>query len=253
MADINLYDAMFRRKSVRRYHMHPLSAKALTELKDYVGGLRPLFGHVTVKFTFAGHGEVRNLLPVRAPHYVLISSEKKENYLYNVGFIGQQIDLFLSANKLGSCWLGAAKPRLGQTVKQADNLDFVIMLGFGKPAEPLHRTDISQFRRKPISQISFVQDGERLLEPVRLAPSAVNGQPWCFYGTTSEVHIGRAKLNPLTSKLYGRLNQIDTGIACYHLVLSAEHMGKSVCFRFAGPRETEPPKGYQYVITANIT
>ncbi|HHY11356.1 MAG TPA: nitroreductase [Firmicutes bacterium] len=253
MACMNLYRAMFRRKSVRRYHMHPLSTKVLTELNDYASGLEPLFEDITVKFTFAKHGEVRNLLPVRAPHYVLISSEKKDNYLYNVGFMGQQIDLFLSANGLGSCWMGAAKPRPGQIVKQPGNLDFVIMLGFGKPAEPLHRTDVSQFRRKPMSQISSVKDGERLLEPVRLAPSAVNRQPWCFYGTTSEVHIGRTKLNPLTSTLYDRLNQIDTGIALCHLVLSAQHMGRPVCFRFAGPRETEPPKGYQYVITANIT
>ncbi|MGI6628777.1 MAG: nitroreductase family protein [Bacillota bacterium] len=251
MAGTGMYEVMFRRKSVRRYQRHSLSTKTLAQLGDYIDRLEPLFQDIEVGFAFARHDEVRNVLPVRPPHYILISSEKKDNYLYNVGFMGQQIDLYLSANGLGSCWLGAARPV--QATKEQSDLDFIIMLGFGKPAEPLYRTDASQFGRKPMSEVSLVQGGDKLLEPVRLAPSAVNSQPWCFYGTASDLHIGRTSLTPIMSILYDRMNQIDIGIALCHLALSAEHMGKSVSFSFSHLPETEPPEGYIYVITANVT
>ncbi len=41
---------------------------------------------------------------------MIISSENTEGYLMNIGFIFQQMDLYLSSIGLGSCWLGMAKP-----------------------------------------------------------------------------------------------------------------------------------------------
>jgi len=251
MGDRGLYNAMFQRKSIRKYDMQPLDAGVLAGIKNYIGQLKPLLEDIKIEFTFAKDGEVKNLQPVKAPHYVMISSEKKDDHLYNAGFMGQQINLYLTAHGLGSCWLGMAKPQAA--VKAQSDLDFIIMLAFGKPAEPLYRTEVSQFKRKPMSEISFIQGGDELLEPVRLAPSAVNRQPWCFYGTTAEIHIGRAKLNPITSQVYDRLNQIDIGIALCHLAISAEHMGKSVRFSKNSGQTIEAPKGYRYVITANIS
>ena len=251
--DPALYDAIFRRKSVRKYRMDSLSSDAIEDISRYASALEPLCPEIDVQFEFAEHGEIVNLLPVKSPHYILIFSERKDNYLYNAGFLGQQMDLYLSAKGVGSCWLGLAKPQ-EQIVKGRDGLDFTIMLGFGEAAEPLHRDDVSQFKRKPMSQICFVEGegAEELLEPVRLAPSAVNGQPWCFYGTLSELHVGREKLSPVRYPIFNRLNQIDVGIALCHLVLSAEHMGKVVKFEFFDSEKAKPPPGYNYVVTAYI-
>lgn len=248
--DIELYDSIFRRKSVRKYSMDSLSQETIDEISNYLETLEPLCPEIKVKFIFAEHGEIANLLPVRCPHYILMFSETEDNYLFNVGFMGQQIDLYLSARGLGSCWLGLAKPY--QEISGTEELDFVIMLGFGEAAEPLYREDVSQFKRKSLSQISSVPGAEELLEPVRLAPSAVNRQPWHFYGTPQRLYVATEKLNPVTYPIYNRLNQIDTGIGLCHLVLSAEHLGKSVRFQFCDPEKTAPPPGYQYVVTANI-
>ena len=249
--DPALYDAIFRRKSVRKYRMDPLGHDVIEDISRYASTLDFLCPEIDVQFAFAEHGEIVNLLPVKSPHYILIFSEEKDNYLYNAGFLGQQLDLYLSAKGLGSCWLGLARPQ-EQIVKCREGLDFTIMLGFGEAAEPLHRDNVSQFKRKPMSQICFVEGAEGLLEPVRLAPSAVNRQPWCFYGTLSELHVGREKLSPVRYPIFNRLNQIDVGIALCHLVLSAEHMGKVVKFELFDSEKAKPAPGYNYVVTAYI-
>jgi hypothetical protein len=38
----------------------------------------------------------------KAPHYIAVFSQAKEGYLTNVGLL-QQMDLYFSANSLGSC------------------------------------------------------------------------------------------------------------------------------------------------------
>ena len=45
-----------------------------------------------------------------APHFLAFFSEVKDGYAANAGFMMQQMDLFLSANGIGSCWQGGPKP-----------------------------------------------------------------------------------------------------------------------------------------------
>src|SRR5690606_38406218 len=101
-------------------------------------------------------------------------------YLTNAGYILQQLDLYLSANGLGSCWLGIAKPTKDESF--FSGLKFVITLAFGKPAEKLHRNEIGEFNRLPLDKIRDAVGMDNLLEPARLAPSANNSQRWYFTG-----------------------------------------------------------------------
>jgi nitroreductase len=79
---------------------------------------------------------------------------QKDGYLTNIGFMLRQIDLFLSANGIGSCWQGI--PQLNKEILENTDLNFVILMPFEKPNEPLHRTDISQFKRKAPSEITDI-------------------------------------------------------------------------------------------------
>ncbi len=54
--------------------------------------------------------------------------------------------------------------------------EFVIMISFGK-SDKMTR-DKDSFKRKRLSEISDVED--EILIPARLAPSAMNTQPWYF-------------------------------------------------------------------------
>lgn len=244
-----LYNGIFHRKSIRKYNLEPLSKEALEDIKAYAKGIKPLDDKIAYEFTFLESKEVKNLFPIKAPHYVCIYSEKKEHYLMNAGFILQEIDLYLSTKGIGCCWLGMAKPSKDIPIKR-NGMDFVIMLAFGNPIEPLYRDQVDEFKRKPLSDISQIKEGEALLEPVRLSPSATNSQPWFFSGTINDIIVSREKLGLIKAAIYNNLNQIDVGICLKHLELAAANMEKKTQFIF----EKEPcPKGYEFMARVKIS
>jgi nitroreductase len=183
---------------------------------------------------------VRGLFAVKAPHYLIISSEAKERYLPNAGFMLQQMDLYLQSIGLGSCWLGGAKP----PAKSNLPLDFVILLAFGKPQASPHRS-LSEFKRKPLSEISDTAD--QRLEPARLAPSAINSQPWYFVSDGNIFHVYRMKYGAVKAMIYERMNKIDIGIALAHLFV--ENNGTFRFFTSATPKQL---KGHEYIGSVEI-
>lgn len=248
MTNDQLYAAIFRRKSTRKYDLTPLPSATLTKLRKFATSARPLDRQIKCDFTLLSAGEVKNLVPVKAPHYLCFYSEKKDNYLLNAGFLLQQIDLYLSANDLGSCWLGMARPAKDVPTEK-NGMEFVIMLAFGQAVEPVHRTDPSEFKREQLSAITDIPGADELLEPVRLAPSASNTQVWYFSGNPDEIIVSREKLNVLKAPMYGKVNQIDIGIALCHLYLSVDHLGKRVVFDFA---PAPAPRGYEFMAKVKV-
>lgn len=245
-----LYSTIFKRKSVRKYNMNSLSADRLDEIKEYAENLSPVIQDIKYQFVFLGPGDVKNIMPIKAPRYICIYSEKKDGYLMNAGYLLQQVDLFLSAGSMGSCWLGMAKPN-GDIPAQKNGLDYVIMLAFGDTDENIHRENISQFRRNSLSEITNIKDSEQLLEPVRLSPSASNTQCWYFSGSLQDIVVSRKKLNLIKASLYGKMNQIDIGIALCHLELSLDHMGKTAEFDFR--TKAEVPEGREFMARVKVS
>ena len=166
----------------------------------------------------------------------------------NAGFLLQQIDLYLSANGLGSCWLGVAKPSKDVPAMK-NGLEFVIMLAFGTANEPVHRTSLAEFKRKSFSTICSISSGNQLLEPVRIAPSATNSQTWFFSGSEDYITVSREKLNLIKAAIYNNMNQIDIGIALAHLWLTCDHLGKPMAIDF---EKTPAPSGYEFMANVKV-
>lgn len=244
MINQQLYNAMFYRKSIRKYDMSPLPNETLVKIQEFADAVVPLESSIKYELTYLVTADVKNLLPIKAPHYVCIYSEKKEGYLMNSGFILQQIDLFLSMNNIGSCWLGMAKPSKDVPTTR-NGLEFVIMLAFGNTAEPIHRSVRSEYKRKSIAEMTSILGADELLEPVRLAPSASNTQPWFFSGDMNEITVSREKLNLIKAPLYGKMNQIDIGIALCHLELSLGHQGKTGMYDF---NKDNAPSKHEFMV-----
>jgi hypothetical protein len=142
---------------------------------------------------------------------------------------------------LGGCWLGMAHPK--KTPTDA-NLEFVIIFGFGKPAENLYR-DLVDFKRKPLNKISDTADSR--LEVIRLAPSAMNRQNYYFVTEDNTIHAYCTKAGMLTIKRLAKMREIDIGIALAHL-----YIANSNCFNFfeaVNPREIN---GYLYVGSVKV-
>ena len=231
---MNMKEIIRKRKSIRAYDLTPLDPDTLDEVKAQIEKVKPLYPDI--KYSIKIANKTKGLLNVKAPHYLLFSSEEKDGFNENIGFIGQQLDLYFSGAGLGSCWLGMAKPH-----EHEDSvLDHVISMSFGKPAEPLYR-ELADFKRKPLSQVSEGID-ERL-EAARLAPSGVNIQNWYFIAESGKIHCYRKKPSRFLGFLFNQLGCIDMGIALCHIAEESEN--------FSFTKETNPPtrKGCVYMGT----
>jgi len=246
----DLYETIFKRKSIREYDLAPLDGHALAEIMAHTSTLKPLYDGIKVEMKLVSQKDVKGLLRAKAPQYLVVFSETKDGYLTNAGFMLQQMDLFLSANGIGSCWQGMPKPT--KEILNSSTLEFVILLAFGKPKERLHRESISEFQRRPLGEITDMKGADELLEPARLAPSTMNRQQWFFTGNGSTIHAYRAKSSFLTAFMFEKMSKISIGIAICHLWITAKHFGKEV--EFVGDKEAQnnPPSGHDYVITIKI-
>ena len=211
-----------RRKSIRKYDPAPLDAYTLEKVRAQLKVIKPLYPDIRYSIEIANKisGLFNN---IKAPHYLVFRSEEKEGAYENIGFIGQQMDLFFSGSGLGSCWSGGSKP----DEKDIMGLPFVICMSFGKPAEPLHR-ELSAFKRKPLAEIS--EGFDERLEAARLAPNTRNEQNWYFIAEDGEIHCYRKKSNPMLGLIYNKLHCIDIGIALCHIAEESEdfHFSKRV-------------------------
>jgi len=220
-----------KRKSIRKYDPTPLDAAMLEQIQAQFEKLVPLYPDI--RYSIEITNKTKGIFNVKAPHYLIFGSEEKDGFCENIGFIGQQLDLFLSEMGVGACWLGVAKPQ----ESEASALPHVICISFGKPAEPLHRT-LSEFKRKPLADISEGMDGR--LEAARLAPSAINSQNWYFIAENGKIHCYRKKNNPLAGLIYNKMNRVDMGIAICHIAEESDG------FQFAKAADAPVRKGYIY-------
>jgi len=233
---MSMKEIIRKRKSIRKYESAQLNDATLAMVREQISKLKPLYPDIHYSIEIVN--KTKGLFNIKAPHYLVFRSEEKEGAYENIGFIGQQLDLFLSGSGLGTCWLGVSKP-----VKTDDAAaPCIICMSFGKPIGSLYRT-VDEFKRKPLSEISEGTD-ERL-EAAQLAPSAMNAQNWYFTATDGKIHCYRKKSNPLLGFIYEKMHCIDMGIALCHIAEESED------FSFAKEKNTPARKGYVYMGTVS--
>jgi len=223
-----------KRKSIRAYDMTELDDPTLAKVQLQIANCISLCPGIQYSIEIVS--KTKGMFGIKAPHYLIFRSEDKDGAFENIGFIGQQMDLYFSESGLGSCWLGMAKPEN----KEGSTLPFVISMAFGKPTEPLHR-DLSGFKRKSLSEISEGTDDR--LEAARLAPSGMNAQNWYFIADNGKIHCYRKKPKSLVGLMSGKLGCIDMGIALCHIMKESEG------FNFSNEQNTSERKGYIYMGT----
>jgi len=234
-----LYETMFKRKSVRRYKKDDLDPTTIEKIKEAIKSVKPLFEDVKFEVRFLEKNESSNNW---APRYLAIFSEKKNGYLLNAGYVLQQLDLYVQSIGLGSCWVGLAIPFVSKP-----KYSFVIMIAVGYPLDETVR-ELSDFKRKNLAEITDSED-EPLMQPVRLAPSAVNSQPWYFKKSEDGFDVYRNKKG-LSVLALNNWNKIDIGIALLHLRLSIEQRGNG--FEFFKKINSSKISGYDYMLSVQI-
>jgi len=221
-----------KRKSVRRFESTPLSSELLAEIRNKIDSVKPLFPDIAYTIELI---EEKKPSSKSAPYCLFFNSEEKEGAYENIGFIGQQLSLYLTSIGLGS-YFKVRKPDLSSN----SNLPYVICMPFGKPAEPLFR-ELSEFDRKELSEIS--EGSDIRIEAARLAPSALNEQNWYFIAEGGCIHCYRKKPNVVMGFIQNKLNCIDMGIALCHIYEESE------TFSYKKLDTAPEKKGYIYMGT----
>ena len=224
---MTLNEMIYHRKSCRSFTGQPVDAATIETIKAFP--MKPLYPDIKVHWDIVPRNQVKCICPWTTPQLITIYSEEAEGYPENIGFLFQQMDLYLQTLGLGVCWLGFGRMNPKTTTDEV-GMKFVIMLAFGYPKGDQLRHDLKGFKRKPMEQITDRPDAK--LEPARLAPSAVNSQPWYFTHEGDTIHVYCNQ----------RGSRLDIGIALAHLYVSNEDT-----FRFFKADHIADLPGYTYI------
>lgn len=221
-----LYQMIFKRKSFHIFkNIGCISQEEFCQIEHTFYACRPLIPEIKVEMKIV---PANVTTCKRGQEYcILLYSEKKEGYLPNIGYIGQQLDLMLVSMNIGALWFG-----IGTTDVQSESgLDFVIMIAIAKMEESKFRKNMFKSKRKPLAEI---WSGDHYLEVaniVRFAPSACNTQPWIVESRENELKVYRykkpGKRGIMPADKVSFYNRIDIGIFLLILEVCMKYEGTS--------------------------
>jgi hypothetical protein len=195
---MTLYETISVRRSVRTYDETPLGEGVLRDIEQYVNITKQL-PDTSATFKVVSGDAVKG---TNAPYAILAFCPPGDAEYANVGYVLEKADLYIQSIGLGSLWLGRAKPDDAEET-------FCILLAFGPTSVPL-RTGDPDFKRLPVTEISDQMNP--VASAARLAPSAMNSQPWRLKFAEDKIVIRYVGRGPAQLLLRKKLSKIDLGI-----------------------------------------
>ncbi len=232
------------RRSRRRYDSVPLDPSLWNQLQMVCGGFRPypearaeIISEPpdrVLRGVAGSYGKVKG-----APALIAFIGDMNGSYVNEkIGYTGEGIVLEATAMGLGTCWVGGSmffRRGLAESIVGASKNERVFAVtpvGYAVKefsAGERVQTGFGMFhRRKPLSEMVSGLDKKEwpdwikvALEAARLAPSAVNRQPWRFYVEPHSITIS------VDSSLleWGISKRLDCGIAMLHVEVAALDCG----------------------------
>lgn len=104
---MNLYEAIFSRKSVRKFRMEPVDAEFLAKLRKFLDNISPLDNQSRVEFEIIDNLEkkqkVKGLWKTEAPYYLAVYCGEERLSARNAGYAAEQAVLYMTEKEVGSC------------------------------------------------------------------------------------------------------------------------------------------------------
>jgi nitroreductase len=232
------YLSILLRHSERRYLRRPVPEGELSRLRRMCEEFRPFEGaraelvadppDDVFRGIVGSYGKVRN-----APHYIaFVGDDRVPTADVALGYMGEGIILEATSLGLNTCWVaGFFRPdvvRKHIDVSNTESVKAVTPIGYAENEQDridgLRAGHNKPHRRRELS--SLIIDGSlppkewmlKALEAARLAPSAINRQPWRFSVEKDSVTINE----PISRNWVSRISyRLDCGIAMLHLELGA--------------------------------
>ena len=247
----NVFETIKNRKSVRTFDGREIEAETLEKLKDYAKSVvNPFEIPVEISFLDAKEHGLESPVVKGCEFYAAGKLPVSKNASAAFGYSFELFVLYAQSLGVGTVWMGGTLNR-GAFEKAMEVQDGWVMpcatpLGYaaGKRSvkETLMRKGIKADTREDFGKVFFENDMDTPLtkekagalynafEMVRLAPSAVNKQPWrvVLCGDTVHFYLNRAKGFGYDEKL--DMQMIDIGIALCHFELGAKEDGVNLQF-----------------------
>jgi len=98
-----LYEQLFRRKSFHRFvkPFSPITNDQLAGIEAYSSTLQRLVPDIRTALRIV---PINQTTCRQGEYALLFYSERKNGYLQNIGYLGEQLDLFLTNENIGACW-----------------------------------------------------------------------------------------------------------------------------------------------------
>ncbi len=237
------------RRSVRNYTGEEIKSDDLKNIDEYINNKDNMIGingneikvHIVKTVgddssRIGTYGVIKN-----APNYIVVVCENTKEAMVDCGYVIEKLVLFLESMDIGSCWLGGTykKSQVKVDVKGGEIIPIILPMGYKlnkktfiesairKLAKSNSRLDFDQlfFSKDFKGKIEDVET-KKILESVRLAPSASNKQPWRVIideSGNAHFYIERTP-NYIGAKLPYDIQMIDIGIALSHYSCEMENV-----------------------------
>ena len=239
---MQLYDAIFYRKSIKKYSTKRLSINMFEEVRNLCEDMDSLNKEIKIKAHPILKGDslkfiIKKRHRLVAPHYIVLTVQFPEveetedgegeksapiKYLDSVGFAGEELILKLTEMGLATSWLddNFNKESILDFVHLEENEKPVMLIAIGFPdGNELFRKEDENIDRKPMKKIAKNVDEKwtNIIECVRIAPSYKNSQPWRFYQNNGSLDIYMKKDSD------ENMNQVNMGIALKHFEIGCKY------------------------------
>ena len=235
---MNLMETVKTRRSVRSFDGKKLSAEDLEKLRAFIPTIRNPYD-IPVEFVLLDAEEHGLSSPVITGEtcYVAAMVEKIPHAEEAFGFSFEKLVLYAWSLGIGTTWIGGTMKRelFDKAAGLADGWMMPCVSPLGYPAEKMSireammRKGVKADERKSASELFFdrdfhiplTEDNPQVadaLEMVRLAPSAVNRQPWRVIRNGNAYHFYLKHDKGYVGPATGDLQKIDMGIALCHFI-----------------------------------
>ncbi|WP_024346384.1 nitroreductase family protein [Lacrimispora indolis] len=262
------------RSSIRTYENRGLSKDDKDKINTYMDHLSNPFS-VDVTFRLlekatSSDGEKLGTYGVikGAGNFIGASVADRDLALEALGYSFEKLVLYAASLGLGTCWIGGTFNRssfsAAMNLKEGDLFPCISPIGYPigrkRTLESLMRWASKSDQRKEWSELFFKQDfsqpltkaeaGEYAfpLEMVRLAPSAVNKQPWRIVQDKDTYHFYLARTLK-SDNVKNDIQRVDIGIAVSHFHLAALEKGMEGTFQKLEKPEIQSQEQVQYIFS----
>lgn len=243
-----MLEAIKRRRSVRTFDGTALRKEDAQKIMDFAESVKNPYGiPITWKLLDAAKDDLNSPVIVGTDMYIAGKMRRVPHAEEAFGYSFEKIVLFAESIGVGTTWIAGTMDRRAferaMALENGEVMPCVSPLGYPAKKMSLRET----MMRKGIKADSRLDFGElffdgsfdkplteenagkikEALKAVRLAPSAVNKQPWRVIKEGNKVHFYEKRNRGYVSDSDWDLQKIDMGIALCHFSIAAKECGST--------------------------